>query len=305
MYARVAAAVLLLVSSACLVEAGEALEFPNYLQATATLPGNVTEGPVIAGPLDNYAVAAVGDSVYHIEMRHGRIHGRTGLSAPVTDLSAGPGGCVFALAGAELFRIDSFEVTAEVQLNGGSQILTTCGGAPLLVMEDGSIQLRDPDDLSLMEQGGSLPEQPVAASGFQGMVSVGYGNGTMETYSVPGFTRIARAEQGGEILFLEGTAGGKLLFSCSDWNEMASCSPEDLEIEAMFTFPEAPVDAAADSSLTFAFAVVPGNGVQVCRPSGEIAWRSGDYADDAGLALAPDRETALISTGSRIDILVR
>jgi hypothetical protein len=109
---------------------------------------------------------------------------------------------------------------------------------------------------------------------------------------------------GGDITTLNASGDSLLLYSCSSWNELAACSPWDLAVDIMFTFPSSPTDAAAEGSLAYVYASVPGSGVQVCRASGEVAWRSG-YADGAMVVLSEDCETAMISRGDRIHILVK
>lgn len=71
-----AALSLLLLSGSCLMGAEEGLNFPNYLQASRTLPGEITVPPVFSAQ-GNYGIAASGDTLYHMELRHGRVHGRT------------------------------------------------------------------------------------------------------------------------------------------------------------------------------------------------------------------------------------
>jgi len=285
-----------------MTEAEEALEFPNYVQASVSLPGEINVKPVFS-LAQNYSVAAVDDSLYHMELRHGRIHGRTGLPGTVTALARGNGGSYFAVAGDHLCRIDGFELSAAVPLSQQCIALSVCGDNPILLMEDGTLALHDSSDLSPMAQ--EMPELSDIEfiQGYSGMVCIA-SRGNMETISVPDFRKTAESTVGGNIVFLQRAGTENLIFSCDSWNEAASCSPEDLVIEKMFTFPVAPSDAAADSSVAYIYGVVPGSGVQVCRESGEIAWRSQSYEDGSMVVLSDDCETAVITSGSRLDILI-
>lgn len=302
MYAKLAAAALVLASVSCTLEAGEALEFPNYVQASVTLPGDIALQPVFS-QAQNYAVTPCADTLYHLELRHGRIHGRTGLPGTITGLARGTGSAVFAVAGGYLCRIDGFELTVSAALPGECSALGVCGNQPVLLMDDGTLVLRDPDDLSETAHGTPGIPDIGMIQGFPGLVTAA-SYGELETLSVPSFERTASNTVNGSVTFLGTTGRGKLLFSCDTWNEAASCSPEDLVIEKMFTFPKAPTDAAADSSVTYVFGVIPGSGVQVCRESGEIAWRSPGYPDGSMVVLSEDCETAVIVYGSSLDILV-
>lgn len=284
--------------------AEEGLEFPNYVQASVTLPGEITVPPVFSMN-ENYAVVAVADTLYHMELRHGRIHGRTGLPGSITALAGGSGNPIFAVAGENLCRIEGFEIAAQTPLLSQCTALTVCGTDPLLLMNDGSLVLRNAVDLSQSAQGTPELENIFFIQGFSGMVSISSQGGIITTLSVPGFDMIAENAHNGQILFLQRAGAGYLLFSTDEWNEIAVCYPEDLKIQSMFTFPAAPVQAAADSTVSFIYAVCPGSGIQVCRNSGEIAWRSTGYGSDAVIILADNCETLLISSGSKLEILVK
>ena len=304
MYARAALLLLLLLSASCLTEAGETLEFPNFVQATVTLPGEIGVRPFFS-QAGNYAVVAVGDTLYHMEMRHGRVHGTTAMPGEVSGMAGGDGGPLFAATGGTLCRIQGFEVAETVSLPCQCLAVTDCGGDPLLLMEDGTLVLRSGEDLSTIAQYEPGLDEVLMVKGFPGMVCVASPLGVLTTFSIPDFNRVAENVLNGEITFLENSGDRTLLLSTDTWNEVGCCSPGDLVLQDMFTFPTAPVRAAADSSASFVFAVCPGSGIQVCRKSGEIAWRSDSYPEGAWVSLSSDCETALIAFGNELDILIR
>ncbi len=302
MSARLLAALLPLLATACLFEAEEALEFPNYVQAEAALPGEVIVKPVF-NSLQNYGIAAVEDTLYHMELRHGRVHGRTGLPGAVAFLGSG-NGALFAVTGGIICRVDGFQLTSSAELREEPVAFTVCGGSPLVVYGNGLMELIDPNDLTVIRQGTVPGGNVVMAAGFPGIVVTASSEGLLSAVVLDDMSLAASDSPGGEILSLNASGDSLLLFSCSSWNELAACSPWDLAVDIMFTFPSAPTDAAAQSDLAYVFASVPGSGVQVCRASGEVAWRSG-YADGAMVVLSEDCETAMISRGDRIHILVK
>lgn len=302
MSARLISALLPLLAAACLFEAEEALEFPNYVQAEAVLPGEVVVKPVF-NALQNYGIAAVGDTLYHMELNHGRVHGRTGLPGVISALGSGDGP-LFALAGGTLCRVDGFQLTVSAELREEPAAFAVCGGSPLVVYGDGAIELRDPDELSVVRQGTVPGGNVVMAAGFPGIAVTASGDGLLSALSLNDMSLVASDSPGGEITTLNASGDSLLLYSCSSWNELAGCSPWDLSVDIMFTFPSSPSDAAAAEDLAWAFASVPGSGVQVCRASGEVAWRSG-YADGAMVVLSEDCGTAMISWEDRIHILVK
>ena len=286
-----------------MMESGEALEFPNYVEASVTLPGDIAVKPVFS-LAQNYAIAAVGDSLYHMELRHGRVHGKTGLPGTITGLARGNSGSIFAVAGDHLCRIEGFDLAADIQLSQQCTALSICGDNPILLMEDGTLILHNSGDLSPQAQGTSELSDIRFIQGFNGMVCIASSKGNMETLSVPEFAKTAESTVGGNVMFLERAGKGTILFSCDSWNEAACCSIDDLVIDKMFTFPVAPTDAAADSSVAYIYCAVPGSGVQVCRESGEIAWKSSAYEDGSMVVLSDDCETAVIASGNRLDILI-
>lgn len=299
----IAASFLLLLSS-CMMEAGEDLGFPDYLQASTSLPGEITIQPVFS-TLGNYGIVASGDTLYHLELRHGRIHGKTDLGDQVAGLARNSSGDVFAVAGNRLCAIEGFEIIREVTLSSECIFLTACGNDPVLLMADGRLVRRSSSDLSAIEE--TIPDLSgiTAIHGFPGYLSMAGENGTLVSLAVPGFKQAALETVNGNILFMNGAGSQNLLFSTDQWNEVAACNPADLQIQIMFTFPEAPVFAAADSSLSFVYGVSPSQGVCVCSASGEIQWRSSEFGADALASLADDCETALLTTGKRVDVMVK
>jgi len=304
LYARYVFALLLLLLTSCLFEAEEAFEFPNYVQASLVLPGTLTVEPVFS-QYQNYCIAAVEDTLYHLELHHGRIHGKTALPGTVSSMAISTDGFLFAAAGESLCAVKGFDVIASAGLPAGFSDLTVCGNDPLLLMDDGTMELLNPVDLSVSASGVWESEDIVFIQGFSGMISIAASSGTLATLSLPGFSTVAETHLEGSVTFLDKAGSDNLLFSCSSWNEAASCSPSDLKVEKMFTFPAAPVEAAADSSVSFIYCTVPGNGIMVCRENGDIAWKASDYGSDAMAILSSDGETAVLTGGNRLNILIR
>lgn len=290
-------------SGACLTGAEEGLEFPSYVQSSTQFPAPVTSAPVFSSG-GNYALAAAGDTLYHMELVHGRIHGKTAMGDTVTHLVSSSSGEVFAAGGQRLYRMDGFGIVAQVQLSSLCIDLSVCGENPVLLMADGRIVLRSADDLSVIEEAMPGLEGITFIEGFAGMVCSASPGGVITTFSIPGFTETARNVTGGSVTFLNG-AGGSLLFGCDQWNEVAVCTPGDLVIQEMYTFSQIPLAAFSDSSLTVVYAVLPEKGVQVCRRNGDIAWASSDYGPGTLIEISDDLETALLVRGSGLDILVR
>ncbi len=294
---------LLLLSGSCLMGAEEGLDFPNYLQASRTLPGEVTVPPVFSLE-GNYGIAASGDTLYHMELRHGRVHGKTPVGGTVIGLSPGSGGSLFAVTQDMLLRIEGFSVAAEAVLPGTCAGFTVCGPHPVLILENGVMLVYNGEDLSIAGEASPDISGMEDLRGFPGMVCVSSDGGKVTTLSIPEMTVLVENSFESPVLFMA-AAGSSLLLSTESWNEVAVCSPQDLRITSMFTFPVAPVHAAANPSLSYVYGVCPGSGVQVCLESGEIAWRSAGYGSQSLVALSEDGEAAMISSGNRVDILIK
>jgi hypothetical protein len=290
-------------AGACLTGTEEGLEFPSYVQASALLPAPITAAPVFSSG-GNYALAAAGDTLYHMELVHGRTHGKTAMGDVVTHLVSSSSGVVFAVSGQRLCRIEGFEIAVQVQLPLDCTDLSVCGVNPVLLMADGSIVLRSATDLSVLEEVMPAMEGITFIEGFSEMLCSASQGGVITTFSIPGFTETARNTLSGSVSFLS-SSGSSLLFGSDQWNEVAVCSPADLIILEMFTFSETPVAAFSAGSLTVVYAVLPNKGVQVCRRNGDIPWISSDYGPETLIEIADNLETALFARGSRLDILVR
>lgn len=294
---------LLLLSGSCLMGAEEGLDFPNYLQASRTLPGEITVPPVFSVD-GNYGIAASGDTLYHMELRHGRVHGKTTAGETIEGLVTGPDGTLFVLTRERLLRVEGFSVSAETVLPGSGAVLTMSGTHPVILMENGSILVYSGADLSIVQESSPPLKDMEYLQGFPGMVCVSSDGGRVTTLSIPDMTVLVENSFESPLLFMT-ASGSNLLLSTENWNEIAVCSPQDLRITVMYTFPEAPVHAAGDPSLSYVYGVCPAVGVQVCLESGEIAWRSTDYGAESLVSLSGDGEAAMISCGNRLDILIR
>jgi len=190
--------------------------------------------------------------------------------------------------------MEGFEIASSTELSSECIDLTVCGENPLLLMAGGSLVLRSAADLSIIGEASPAPGNISAVQGFQSMVCAASDAGVITTFSVPEFKETAVSTVNGSVTFLSG-AGSNLLFSSDEWTEVAVCSPYDLEIQAMYTFQESPVSSVSDSSLTVIYAVLPTAGIQVCRLSGEIAWKSADYGSETRMVISNDLETALFT----------
>lgn len=294
---------LLLLSGSCLMGAEEGLDFPNYLQASRTLPGEITVPPVFSVE-GNYGIAASGDTLYHMELRHGRVHGKTPAGETIEGLATGSDGALFVLTRERLLRVEGFSVSAETVLPGPGAVLTMSGTHPVILMENGSILVYSGADLSMIQEASPPLKDMEFLQGFPGMVCVSSDGGRVTTLSVPDMKVLVENSFESPLLFMT-AAGSNLLLSTENWNEIAVCSPQELRITVMYTFPEAPVHAAAAPSLSYVFGVCPDEGVNVCLESGEIAWRSRNYGAESLVSLSGDGEAAMISSGNRLDILIR
>ncbi|PIE51280.1 hypothetical protein CSA37_12065 [Candidatus Fermentibacteria bacterium] len=306
MYARAAvglAAFALLLSS-CMTGAEEVLSFPTYIQATRQFPLEITVPPVLSGA-GNYGLVASGDTLYHMELRHGRIHHRTGFDGPVTGLAPGGGKNIFVAGGNTVYLVQGADIVMFEQMNSDILFLTACGDNPVVYLADSSICLLSHADLSVTAAATTDISSVCAFCGFSSWLCIGGEDGSMESRSVPSLDLKCSEKVNGLLQFMTGAGENNLLFSSERWNEVAVCSPQDLRISVMFTFPVTPCYAYADSTLSFVFAVLPDNGIEVCSASGEIKWRGKGYGSDSFVTLADDLETALISSGNRVDILLR
>lgn len=248
---------------------------------------------------------ASGDTLYHMELRHGRIHGKTAVNGIITALASGPGSKAFVVCANQLVCIDGFSVTASCELTGAGVAVTVCGYDPVVLLEDGSLVLYSGTDLTLL--GNYTPENAGVAfiQGFPGIVTTGYSDGRLISLSIPSFSEIAAEKVNGSLVFMAGAGQGNLIFSTDSWNEVAVCSPSDLVIQIMFTFPETPVSAASDSEVSCIYAVCPSMGIQVCLANGEIAWRTEEFGNNPFVVLSTDCEIALVTVGNTVTLLLK
>jgi len=284
----------------CVTGADEAFTFPTYVEGEVSFPSALQLAPVFLG---NYGVIASGDTLYYMELRHGRIHGKIPAGGAVTDLAAS-GSRVFAVHDDVLFGADGFEVSASCTLHAAARSVTLCGSSPVVLLDDGSLVLYDGSDLSPI--GTFSPDPGIAyIQGFPGVLVTGYPDGRLVSLSVPAFTKVAEEQLNGSLIFLAEAGQDNLLFSTDEWNEVAACSPLDLKIQVMFTFSETPVSASSNSDLSCIFAVCPSMGIQVCLGSGEIAWKTGDFGKTPLVTVSDDCEQALVAEGSSVFLLLQ
>lgn len=296
----------LLPLTACVVGAEETVTFPTYSEGEASFASPVTVPPVFSGN-GNYGLIASGDTLYHIELTHGRIHGRTAADAEITALSAGRGTTLptFVVSTGKLLRIDGFNVTASCDLPGAVTAMTVCSDDPVLLLEDGSLLLYNGTDLTLTESCVPDVAEITCIQGFPNMISLGCPDGKMISLSIPSFIEIAAEEVSGSLIFMTGAGDENLIFSTDSWNEVAVCSPSDLMIQVMFTFPETPISAASDAEVSCIYAVCPSMGIQVCLANGEIAWKTSDFGNNPFVVLSDDCEKALVTSGNTVTLLVK
>ena len=305
MYAntRLTLILFLLPLTGCVLGAGEALVFPSYKEGETSFPSPVEVLPEFSGN-GNYGLIASGDTLYHMELRHGRIHGKTAVDGEITALAVGSGSSSFLIHADTLVLLSGSDIAATCQLSGTGSAMTVCGTDPVVLLDDGSLQLYKGTDLSLI--GSFTPEDPsvTCIQGFPGIVTIGYQNGTMLSLSIPSFSETASEKVNGSLMFFAG-AGEKLIFACDAWNEVAVCLPQDLIIQEMFTFSEMPVSASSDPEISCIFAVCPSSGLQVCLANGEIAWRTGEFGKDLFVVLSDDCEKALVTEGNTVYLLLK
>ncbi len=282
--------------------AEDAVTFPTYKEGEVSFPSDISLPPVFSSN-GNYGLVASGDTLYHMELRHGRIHGKTPIAGEITAFETGSGSKIFAVYSNQLVSIEGFSVNKSVELVSEAEMITVCGNDPVVLSEDGSLSLFN-SDLSLI--GNHVPDSSkiTCIQGFSDLVVLGYENGTVVSLAVPSFDIIASEKMNGSLIFLN-KAGDDLLFSTEIWNEVAVCDPADLIIQVMFTFPEIPVYAASDSSLSCIYAVCPSTGIHVCMENGEIAWSTDEFGYSPLVSLSKDCETALVVWENKVALLLK
>lgn len=296
--------VILLMTAACTLGGEDALNFPTYPEGEAVFPSPIQVAPAFSVD-GNYGLVASNDTLYYMELRHGRIHEKTAVDGEISGLAIGEGSQIFVTSADRLSRIDNFTVTSTIQLSGVAVAMTICGSNPVILLEDGSLALHSGADLSLIEIHSPEIHGVTFIQGYSGLIVLGYSDGRIQSLSVPGFSEIAAEDVNGSLLFLTGAGDDNMLFSTDAWNEVALCSPEDLIIMVMFTFAETPISAASDSEVSCIYAVCPLMGIQVCLENGEIAWKTRDYGADPTVVLSEDCETALVAWGNRVTLLLK
>ncbi len=294
----------LLPLASCIVGAEEAVTFPTYKAGEASFPAFVKISPVFSTD-GNYGLIASGDTLYHMELRHGRIHGKTSAGGEITSLVTGSDTGIFLTSSNKLISIEGFSITNSTELSGTAEALTICGNNPVVLLDDGSISLYSAADLSPL--GTFTPEvgDITCMQGFRELLVLGYSDGKMLSVSVPSFSRIAIEDVNGNLLFMNRAGNEYLVFSTDAWNEVAVSSPEDLVIQSMYTFPETPISAAADSALSCIYAVCPSHGIQVCLANGEIGWRSTEFGSHSTVILSEDCEVALVAWEDKVSLLIK
>lgn len=294
----------LLMTAACTLGGEDALNFPTYPEGEAIFPTPIQVAPAFSGD-ENYGLVASSDTLYYMELRHGRIHGKTAVDGEITGLAIGEESQIFVTSADRLHRIDNFAVTSTIQLSGVAVALTVCGSNPVILLEDGSLAFHNGTDLGLIESHTPEIHGVTFIQGYSGLIVLGYSYGRIQSLAVPGFSEVAAEDVNGSLLFLTGAGDDNLIFSTDAWNEVALCSPEDLMIMVMFTFAETPISAASDSKVSCIYGVCPSMGIQVCLANGEIAWKTRDYGTDPTVVLSEDCETALVACGNRVTLLLK
>jgi len=292
-------AVLLPVVS-CVLGADQALTFPTFVEGEASFPSALNLAPVFSG---NYGLVASGDTLYYMELRHGRIHGKLPAGGVITGLAASDSR-VFVVHDDVLFSADGFEVSASCTLPCEAEAVTLCGDSPVVLLNDGSLVLYNGSDLSPAAT--CSPDSGIAyIQGFPGILVTGYTDGRLVSLSVPAFSVIAEEQLNGSLVFMAGGGPENLLFSTDEWNEVAVCSPLDLKIQVMFTFSETPASASSDSDMSCIYAVCPDAGIQVCLSNGEIAWRTRDFGRTPMVTVSGDCEQALVAEDRSVTLLLQ
>ncbi len=294
----------LLLFTACVLGAESSPEFPTYKEGEVTLPVDVTVLPQFSFD-GNYGLVASADTLYHLELRHGRIHGKTGFSGQILAFSPASNGYIYLITETKLISIEGFSVINSVELPSNAITLTVCGSDPLVVLETGSMLLFNGSNLSLINTFDPPAEGIVFIEGFSDFLIAAFSDGTLKSYSIPDFDEVISEKYNGSFLFLRTVNSDKLIFSTDEWNEVAVCSPLDLKITEMFTFPETPTIASADSDLSCIYAVCPSQGLQVCLANGEIAWRTKEFGLNPLVTVSPDCEAVLVVTNRVVSLLLR
>lgn len=284
--------------------AEDSLQFPTYKEGETSFPSIITIMPEFSGN-GNYGLVAAGDTLYHLELNHARIHGKTPVGGTINSIAAGSELTSFALSANQLVRIEGFAIAASTTLPGDTEVMSLSGSDPVVLMQDGSLVLLDGNDLSVISNHIPLNQGINSIQGFPGILATGYLDGTMVSFSLPSFTEIASEKLDDSPLFLRDAGPDNLIFSCSSWNEVALASPSDLKIQVMFTFPETPVSATADSAVSCVYAVCPSSGINVCLENGEIAWRTSDFGRAPIVRLSEDCQTALVAWENKVTLLLR
>lgn len=294
----------LLPIASCVVGAEEAVTFPTYKIGEASFPSPVSVAPLFSGG-GNYGLIASGDTLYHMELQHGRIHGTTDLGGEITSLAIGSDTEIFLTLANSLVRVDGFSISKSITLQGTAERMTVCGSNPVVLLDDGSISIYEATDLSIIASFTAESGEITCIEGFPELLVLGYSDGKMISIAVPSFSRKALETVNGNLLFMNRAGNDYFIFSTDAWNEVAVSSPEDLLIQSMYTFPETPVSAAADSTLSCIYAVCPSMGIRVCLSNGEIAWKSTEYGSNPIVVLARDCETAMIAWENKVSLLVK
>jgi hypothetical protein len=99
----------------CVVGAEESVTFPTYKEGESSFPSPVNIAPVFSGD-GNYGLVASGDTLYHMELRHGRIHGKTAMDGEITALAAGSNTEIFLTSANSLLRVDGFFISTSTTL---------------------------------------------------------------------------------------------------------------------------------------------------------------------------------------------
>ncbi len=294
----------LLLAAACVLGAESSPEFPTYKEGEVTLPADVTVLPQFSTD-GNYGLVAAADTLYSLELRHGRVHGKTGLTENILAFAPALNGFVYLVTETNLVSIEGFSVVNSIELPSKAVTLTVCGSNPVVMLETGSIFLFNGSDLSLVNTFDPSAEEIVFIEGFSNCLIAAFSDSTLRSYSIPDFDEVISEKYNGVFLFLRTVNSDRLIFSTDFWNEVAVCSPLDLKITEMFTFPETPAIASADSDLSCIYAVCPSQGLQVCLANGEIAWRTKEFGLNPLVTVSSDCEAALVVTNRVVSLLLR
>ena len=293
----------LLLGTACVMGAESSPEYPTYLEGELTLPFEVTVLPQFSSE-GNYGLVACADTLYHLELRHGLVHGKTAFSEKIISFTHASNGLVYLITETKLVSVEGFSVTNSIDLPSNARALAVCGSNPVVLFETGSLSLYSGSDFSLTNTF-DPPIEVVFIEGFSNLVTAAFSDGSIVSYSIPDFTLLASENYNGSFQFFRKANSDRLIFSTDEWNEVAVCSPLDLKIIEMFTFAEAPSIASADSLISCIYAVCPSVGLQVCLSNGEVAWRTKEFGLNPIVTVSSDCEEALIVNGNVVSLLLR